>query len=241
MSLRLVNLHSRNKSRKPRIVGWANGCPVWSIAGGAPDDDPSTGGEGSPGSEGNGEKEDDDDDDDKEDEKPKGDLITREEFDKVFARMQAADRAKTEAEKKVKEYENANKSELEREKARADEAEAKLVAATAAVRSQAVRLAFLTSSAGVTWHDPEDALAFAMRDESLKDLEVSEDGTVDKAVVKKVVDGLVKSKPYLVKKADGVGGDDKDSGPSGHHPDGNKDKKSLDKQKLMEKYPALRR
>lgn len=247
MSQRLTNAATLTK---PRIVGWMRGCPIWSLQGAAPPDDDtddtaSGGGKDDTSSEGKG-ADDDDPDDKKEDDKPPaGDTVTKEEYDRLYARMQAADRNATEAAKKVREYEDKDKTELERATARAEEAEAKLAEATVAVQNQAIRLAFLSASSDVTWHDPEDALAFAMKSDDLKDLKVNEDGSVDKSVVVKAVKDLAKSKPYLVKKASETDDDDKDdkdkNGSSGHQPNGGKDKTKLDREKLAAKYPALRR
>jgi hypothetical protein len=87
----------------------------------------------------------------------------------------------------------------------------------------------------VQWHDSDVALSNADLSEVMQ-----QDGTVDKKALKKALEDLSKSKPFLVKSADG-NEDDEPSGPSAPPVgSGKKQKKdSLDENRLRQKYPSL--
>lgn len=271
MSLRLTGTVGAVQDRAlhgPRIIGWAKGCPVWSIVGaegegdggdGSGSGDGNNGGQGGTGdgsgsgdgggtgSEGQGGtgKEGDGKGDDK---GGSTGTVSREEFDRLMARMQAADRNKSEVEKKLREYEDKDKSDLEKAQRDLKEVTETVATKDAVIKTQAVKLAFMTSAAHITWHDPADALEFAMKE--LSDLEVKEDGTVDAKAVKAAADKLAKDKPYLVKantsggSGGGTGGGSNGgNGASGASVGGGgkNDGKGADKDRLIGKYPALRR
>lgn len=240
------------RSRRPRIIGWADGCPVWSLSGAegegsegsqggtGSDGDGSSGEGGKTGSEGQGNT------DGKEGEegqgKPSESTVSRAEFEALQERMKAADRNKSAVEAKLKEYQDKDKSELEKAQEEARTATETVAKKDSVIKTQAVKLAFVTAASHITWHDPADALEFAMKD--LADLEVNEDGTVDAKLVKAAADKLAKDKPYLVKGTTSQsGGGSGGNGASGQRVggSGNSDKDKLEREKLTGKYPALRR
>lgn len=174
--------------------------------------------------------------------------VAREEYEALHRRMQAADQRASNAEKQLRELTDKEKSELEKAQRDLQETQGENAALKETVKTQAVRLAFLTSASHITWHDPEDALAMAMRD--LSDIEVKDDGTVDRDRVKSAAEKLSKSKPYLVKSqetsGDGSGEGNKGKDAASKSGDsmngGSKDNKdALSREKLAQRFPALRR
>lgn len=177
--------------------------------------------------------------------------ITREEYEALHKRMTAADQRASKAEQDLRALTDKEKSELEKAQRDLQETAAERDQLRETVKTQAVRLAFLTSASDITWHDPEDALAMAMRD--LKDIEVAEDGTVDRNRVKAAAQSLAKSKPYLVKSQDGAGSGEgsaanegKNGAGTGKSGDdmngsGKANKELLDREAMAKKFPALRR
>lgn len=156
--------------------------------------------------------------------------VSKADFDKLFARMQAADRRATTAEAKVKEYDDKNKTELERAQEEAKVEREKAATATEKVRSSAIRTAFLLDSS-VTWHDPSDALRFA----DLSDVEVDDEGVVtNPKVIAGAIAKVAKDKPYLVKTTTEASGSGGNSGRKG-------DDKTPDKAKLAARFPAMNR
>ena len=134
---------------------------------------------------------------------------------------------------KLKSIEDKDKSEVERATSHAAELEAKLAELATALEQERIQKAFLASNK-YTWHNPERALALV----DLADVTIGEDGTVtglDKALEK-----LAKSDSYLIKdSADDAGGSTPTGTPAGS---GTKqDKGAVSREKLMAKYPALRR
>lgn len=121
-------------------------------------------------------------------------------------RMASADRARSVAEAKVKEYDDKDKSELDLAKQEAADAVSKAEATETALRQARIHNSFLASNE-FTWHDPMTALALA----DLSAVEIGADGAVTglDASLKK----LAKDKPFLLKtveKKPVPSGDDKD-------------------------------
>jgi hypothetical protein len=88
-----------------------------------------------------------------------------------------------------------------------------------------------------TWHNPKRALQVA----DLSEVTITEDGKVEG--LDKALDALAKSDPYLLKKSDGTDDGDGPDGKSGSGAGSGRkdDKKTVDKETLAKKYPALRR
>lgn len=134
----------------------------------------------------------------------------------------------------LKAIEDKDKSEVEKATARVAEFEAKVAEMEAALQKERIQNAFLSSNK-YTWHNPERALALV----DLSEVSIDDDGSV--SGLDKALEKLAKSDPYLIKSTD-------DSAPTGGSPSGTpagsgskKDKGAADRDKLLAKYPALRR
>lgn len=167
-----------------------------------------------------------------------GRVYSQQDIDAVTARMRAADQRAAALEQKNKEYENASKSELERAKSEAQEAAQRAEQAERALLDMRIHNAFLTSNK-YTWNNP----AAALRLIDLSNVTVNpEDGTV--TGLDAAIDALAKSDPYLLKPQEGRSSGTKPaaSKPSGTSPAANGGTaRTDDRQRLMSKYPALRR
>ena len=133
----------------------------------------------------------------------------------------------------LKEIEDKDKSEVERANAKMAELELKLEENNAALQQERIEKAFLASNK-YTWHNSERALALV----DLADV-VIDDGKVtglDKALEK-----LAKSDPYLIKTADDPPNGSGPTGTPAGSGEGKGGKGAVDREKLMVKYPALRR
>lgn len=210
-----------------------NGIAFYPPMGAAPDDD----GDGDGGQDGDGDGDGDGGEDGSEGQDGSGDGGKKddEDVEALRKRMVAADKRAAAAEKRAKELEDKDKDEATKTAERLTEVEAENKALKEQVSDLTLRNAFLSAN-DVSWHDPDVALSNA-------DLEgvMQEDGTVDKKALKKALEDLSKSKPFLVKpKEDGDDGEEP-SGPTGVNAgSGKKHKKeALDEQRLRQKYPAL--
>lgn len=222
-----------------RAIGrTASGTVVWSIAGGAPtSDDPDdsrfTDDDASHGHPGDEAEEDEDDED--EDDKPKPKkapkkssdddddddeaVYTEGDMEKIRRRMRAADQraARLEQENRQLKVGAKPKADEAPDKAPAadtSEADDKAAKAEARARSLAVQNAFLKANT-VNWVDSDDALKFINLDE----IDVDDDGTVDRKQLARALKVLAKRKPHLVKPEvqsdaddDGEDGDEAQSG-----------------------------
>lgn len=159
--------------------------------------------------------------------------VSQEEYDKLFARMQAADKAKAAAEAKAKEYEDKDKTELQRAQSEAEEAKKALEAAEEELKRSRINNAFLSSNKH-EWHNADRALALL----DLSGVEIDDSGNV--VGIDKAIDALAKSDPYLIKSSPegGSGAKDASGAPVGKAGD---KKEKVDRDRLLEKYPALRR
>lgn len=231
-----MNTRLTGISHHPReVLGFrSNGQPIYPIAGGSVD----AGTEG--GDAGDGATTDSTDAGASTDDSGAGSTtIDKAEHDKVVARMNAADKAKGEAEKRLnetlarlKEFEDKDKSEIEKAQADAAEAQKRAEEAETALKRERINNAFLLHNS-VTWHNPEKALALL----DLSEVTISDDGTV--VGMDKAIEALAKSDAYLVKTEDTPGGSLPPSGaPAGSGPKG---QKQLDREALRKKYPALNR
>lgn len=226
------------KARESRVLGIAsNGFPIYPIFGAEPGDDvdkdkgtdsgeKQDGGEGGEGTGGSGTET-----------STTPDLVTREEYEKVLRRMQAADEAKGKAEKRIRELDDAEKSELEKAQRDLNEAQRRAEAAEAAAHKALLSMEILKFP-GFVWHDPEVVLALVDMDS----IEVAEDGKVKG--VKDALSKLAKEKPFLLKgKPEGSGSEDgkktggQQNGASGHNPQNTKpDDKNARRGELAKKY-----
>ena len=161
---------------------------------------------------------------------PQPKMVSEEEFQTILRRLEAADKAKGEMEKRLRAIDDKDKSELEKAKQELQELKDRADRAEAAAL-QARLAAEILRFPGFVWHDPEAVL-------KMVDMEmISVDPDTDKVVgVKDAINKLAKDKPYLLKgKQDG---DNKKSGgagtngASGHNPAGGGD--TTDKNKLRD-------
>lgn len=224
---------------------------IFPIAGASPDDpsndEGGTGGSGDGGgeggSEGQGDKGDGGSGEGADGNKDgKGESISKAEYDKLMARMQAADRSKSEVEKKLKELEEKDLSEQEKALKLVPELQESVATLQKENQGLKAKVAFLGLD-GFSWHDPDVALAQVDLSEV-----VGEDGTINKKELKKAAEVLAKDKAFLVKAAT----DDKDKGKNGAGGNGQGSSGSgvgsggrgagnngVDEAALKAKYPAL--
>lgn len=256
-----------------------DGSPVWPMFGAAPDDedpdDPSFTGE-------DDDTEDDDDSDDDDEKLPKGKRKRRvrkpnrprddadddedddddeDEDDELPPRARASRQAMryrrelrdtqkllADMRKELKGYRDKDKKP---EELSAEElAEAKEKATRLAARQERLALenAFLRSNL-IDWVDPDDALRLV----DLSDVDVDEDGTVDRRALRAALKDLAKRKPHLVKKAkvsdqddDEDDDTDDDDEPRSTRParmNGRRkgERKNSSKQDLASRFPVLNR
>lgn len=203
-----------------RIIGYTSRGPVWSIAGGAPEDgdpadpEPRSGdsdGDDDDDTSDNDSSDDDSDDDDEDDDEPKGksgkgkgkgkndddddkdEVVSKFKYDKLFARMQNADRRSSDLQKQLDELKDKKdiSQEVKNENAELKSTVDKL---TKANRDLTVRVGFFSVNT-IDWQNPEAALKLL----DLSDVEVDEDGTFDKRALKVAMRNLAKEHPYLVR------------------------------------------
>lgn len=218
-------------------VGVVGGRPVWPIMGGAPDDDGDDGDkDGDTGGDDGGD--DGGGSDDGGDSGGAGDTVSKDDYDRLMKRMQESDRARTAAEKKVKDAEDAKKDDLTKAQDAVTEAEEKVKVLENQVSSLRLENAFLVSNKH-SWHDPEVALGLAQTKGYLADV-VNDEGEVDKKGLKKALDRLATEHKYLI--VPKSKSDDEPNGPSGE-PAGrrssNQDDDKAKKTQLKERFPIL--
>lgn len=205
-----------------------DGSPIWPILGASEDD----------GNDDGDDHEDEDGQDDKsgsgKEEEDKSGTVSREEFESLKKRMQNADRRATEAEKRVKEYEDADLGEKDKALKKVAELEAEIANRDKEIADLRFANAFAMNKK-YTWHDPELVLS-TLRGRD--DVSIDEDGKVQG--LEKALDKIASEKQYLVKKDEG--GDGAEGGPSGTGlGSGRKsgDKNKATDEELKRKYPAL--
>jgi hypothetical protein len=219
------------EERMKRVIGIAStGFPIFPICGAEGDEKEGEGetkegekeGEGGTGGTGTGQTA----------EQPK--LVTAEEYDTALRRMQAADKAKGELEKRLREIEDKDKSEVE--KLKRDFEELKKRAEKAEQEALSAKLSSeILKFPGFTWHDPEAVLRLVDMDTIEVDAETGKVNGVKDALNK-----LARDKPYLLKgkqdsekKQGGAG----TNGASGHNPgSGDTTDKNKVRAKLANKY-----
>ena len=163
---------------------------------------------------------------------PDKDKVSKADFDKVFARMQAADRAKTIAENKLAEEAKAKLGDLERAQTERDEAVKLNEDLTKAVTALRVENAFHRENK-YTWHDPADALAAL----DMSGVEIGEDGQV--SGLKAAIDDVAKRKPHFVKKNDKADPPPVASGDPANGKRKGEPAETADRKALRNRFPAL--
>jgi hypothetical protein len=245
-------------------IGMGKRGPIWPVAGGAKDD----AGEDTNSDSDDDSESDDSDDDSGDDSSSKSTardsgkskkgtskesdddderVYTAAEYNRVKARMQAADRRATETEKRLKALEDKDKPEDVKTKAELATALKELEDIRKVRQKDLIQLAFLRANE-VEWHDPEDALTMA----DLSDVEIDDDGNVDRKALKAALRDLAKRKPHLVKqskKDDEQDEEEEDESKDDQRSSGSKmagnrkgsKGKGPSRDDLAKKFPALRR
>lgn len=241
-----------------------SGRPMWPIYGAQPadddaddddtddvDDDDSDDTDAADKSKKSDKKDDDKDDDD-------SDLKDRLEDAEARAarykkRMQAADRKNSEMAARITALEKGGDKDKDAEPSE-DLITAQKEVETLREANSTLRVenSFLLNNT-FTWHDPKDVLALVLKDE---DVEVDEDGEV--AGMAQALKRIAKNKPWLVKKVESARDADTDDDDEDDEDDdepvarrrqrsggaqngGTARQKGLDRQKLLQTYPALNR
>lgn len=137
---------------------------------------------------------------------------------------------------KLKEFEDKDKSDLDKASGEAAKAKAESEKLASDYQKLLIENAFLKDNK-FTWVNPKAALKLA----DLSDVEIDDEGNV--TGVEEALKALAKSDPYLLKvkkDEDEDDDDDKGNGATGQ-PVGGKKSKNTNRDKLLDKYPALRR
>lgn len=185
----------------------------------------------------------DDEDDDEE-------TVPKWKYDKLHNRMTAADRNATDLRKQLDDLKAKAdlpaevKRELEEIKSSVAEKDATIETLSGKNKSLTVKLAALTMTGDgmPVWEDVDTALRLA----DLSDVDVSDEGKVDKRALRSALKALAKEKPYLVKKrktSDDTDGNEAGTEGSGPKMNGKRkgDKTAPDKAALAQRFPALNR
>lgn len=179
--------------------------------------------------------------DDDEDEE----VVPKWKYDKAHSRMTAADRRSSELQKQIDALKASAdvpaevKRELEELRPKMAQVEKERDDARAEIDKLRVKVAFFSVN-DTEWEDPETALQLA----DLSDVDVSDDGKVDKRALKTALRDLAKRKPYLVKKKAKGDGNTNEGEASGSKMAGNrKGQKGTapTRDQLAASFPALRR
>lgn len=200
-------------------------------------DDDGTDGEGDDGDD----DPDDSDDGDDQDDAPKGGnaetaALKRENAERRKANA-ALKKQNEELNQRLKAIEDKDKGELEKATGSLTEAQTKLQELQEQNMQLLINNAFLSDNTH-NWANPKAALRLA----DLSDVEIDDEGNV--TGLKEALDALAKSDPYLLAKAksdDDDDDDDKGKNSATGQPVGKKSKGNPNRDKLLEKYPALRR
>lgn len=265
MKLRFTGRRMVDLWSLPEMAGmtnYLNGRRAWRDADGHPsragegDDDTDDDDEGDPDDDddsGDGQGDDDTDGKKSKGSKPDEDDETVEKwrFDRVEARMKAADRRASELQKELDRLksEGVKDEDVKRQLA---EVQASAEKSQSLVSDLRVKVAFLSNPVGgIVWQDPADALKFI----DLTDVDISDDGKVDGRALRSAVKRLAKEKPYLLKskpaarKSSTAGDDDDDSASGGSSGGGSASGRVVNKRRgqapaktteadLRKKYPA---
>lgn len=118
-------------------------------------------------------------------------MVSREEYEQIQRRMQAADRRASDVEKKLQDAERAKLDETERTKVELQDAQQKIETLTETNRKLSLDNAFLKDNT-YKWKDSDAAMKLA----DLSGVEIGEDGTV--TGLKEALKALADTKKYLL-------------------------------------------
>lgn len=167
----------------------------------------------------------------------KSETVSKTDFDKLFARMQAADKAKNAAEQKLRDKEQAEMSELDRAKAQLETEKARADEAVEKLKAMVIENAFHRDNK-FSWHDVGDAIAAL----DLTGVEVSDDGKVSGMAA--AIKDVAKRKPHYVKSKEEKEDQGEGEGPPAANGASNGKRKGAsgetpDVKKLVARFPAL--
>jgi hypothetical protein len=195
-------------------------------------------------------KPDDDDDDDEDDDNPRLARASRQAA-KYRKQLREQEARNAELEKRLRAIEDKDKKPEEINNRELTEAKSTVDRLTQANRDLSLRLAIVTTPLpGVEWVDVEDTLALAERLGYLEDLELDDDGNVDRKALRAALRELAKRKPHLVvKKAGGRKSDQDDDEDEGDNGQGSSaptmngkrkgDRTTADREALKKRFPVL--
>lgn len=166
-----------------------------------------------------------------------GEKVDKTEFEKVKARMVAADKAKSAAEAKLREIEQAKLSDLDKAKAQLEELTERASKAEEALKKTQIENAFHRSNK-FTFHDVADAISAL----DLSGVEIDEDGKV--TGMEAAIKDVVKRKPHFVKsqKENEGGGTGQPAANGALNGQRKGDEgKAADRAALARRFPALRK
>jgi hypothetical protein len=162
------------------------------------------------------------------------DTVSKADLERMEKRMKAADKRAADAEKRLKEIDDAKKGDLEKAQDKVTELETENTTLRESLQSERLNNAFLSANKH-TWHKPSAALKLA-QSEGFLDGVVGEDGTVDNKALSSALDKLAKEHDYLTKPREGAGA----SGESGNGRSGNSKDDKATKTQDRRRAPALR-
>lgn len=193
--------------------------------------------------DGTGSADDQDDDDDGDDSTDDtivtddGAVVSKADHDAVVKRMQAADRAKAQAEAKLKELADKDKGELEKATEKVTELTATNAKLTEQINALQLENAFANVT-GINWRKPGAALKLA-RAEGYLDEVTKEDGTVDSTAFSKKVKEFAKAYPEMTQEtgsSNGNSGNGSGSSGGGVGSGGRRSSTTTDDDKIKAKY-----
>lgn len=227
-------------------IGFVGGRPVWPIMGGSGDEDDANedgkstedeSDDDKKGSEGSDKSEEGKEDDDKSKGDPQAKIEDLEaEKNRHFKRRKEAEDAADQLRKELDELKSKDTPELDRLKTTVAEQETKITGLETSLHEARLQNAFLQDNT-YAWHNPSRALALA----DLSEVDIDSDGKVHG--LRKALDSLAKSDAYLLK-PEGKQESTENKGKTGDSPKGKptpKEAKDAERQKLLDKYPGLRR
>lgn len=225
------------KTGEPLLaLGEIGGKVIWPVLGASPEDGSNSGDAGENHSEGTESTEGGENNSEGEENNSKGtETVTKEEYDRIHARMTAADRRSSDLLNKIKAFEDKDKSELEKAQGDLAEATKDRDASKQALQSLRVEVEFLKVD-GISWHNKGDALKMLLSD-YMDGVEIDDQGKVKG--VDAAAKRMAKDKAYLVNSTPATSTGDKMNG--SRKGDASKQSQSARDESLRKRFPSLGR
>lgn len=222
-------------------VGFVNGRPVWPIMGAAEDDAGGDSGDEDNSDDDTGDEPEDDADKDDANESKKSDEDARKDRANALVRSARAENKRLKKDRddlaaKLKEIEDKDKGAAEKLTESVKDLTTKIEAKDKTIEDLALRNAFLSDTT-FKWKNPVTALKLV----DLSKVEIDDDGEVEGMT--EALKALAKSDPYLLETSKDDEDEDEDKQPpaAGEAPKTKQTKGNANRDKLIKKYPALRR